>query len=130
MLALQSLKDGSKREHLLSLPTTKGSSRLLDQAPPPVLVIHGSPSKLKARTFRAAFRFLDAGKPQGAKGRRVPRFYRNPVILAQQWQLRDCNSSVSLPETVIPLLGIPSSSRLKATCMRIRLSSSWRCTRA
>jgi hypothetical protein len=48
--------------------------------------MHGSPSKLKDRTFRATFHFLDDGKLQRANVRRVPRLYRNPVILAQAWQ--------------------------------------------
>ena len=48
--------------------------------------MHGSPSKLKDRTFRATFRFPDDGKPQESNARRVPRLYRNPVILAEEWQ--------------------------------------------
>jgi hypothetical protein len=48
--------------------------------------MHGSPSRLKARTFRATLRFPDDGKPQGSNACRVSRLYRNPVILAQEWQ--------------------------------------------
>jgi hypothetical protein len=50
------------------------------------LPVLASPSKLKARTFRATFCFPAEGKPQASKARCVPQLYRNPVTLAQEWQ--------------------------------------------
>jgi hypothetical protein len=48
--------------------------------------MHGSPSKLKARTFRVAFRLPVDETPHRAKARPTSRVYRNPVIMAQEWQ--------------------------------------------
>jgi hypothetical protein len=48
--------------------------------------MYGSPSKVKARTFRATFRYPIADKGQRSKKRKPPRFYRNPLPLAQAWQ--------------------------------------------
>jgi hypothetical protein len=48
--------------------------------------MHGSPSKLKDRTFRVTFRFPADETPQRSKPSRSPSLYRNPVILAQEWQ--------------------------------------------
>jgi hypothetical protein len=46
----------------------------------------GSPSKLKARTFRASFCFPADKKPRRSIPHLSSRRYRNPVILAQEWQ--------------------------------------------
>jgi hypothetical protein len=48
--------------------------------------MHASLSKLKDRTFRVTFRFPADETPQRSKLSRSPSLYRNPVILAQEWQ--------------------------------------------
>jgi hypothetical protein len=45
-----------------------------------------SPSKLKGRTFRMTFQLPADEKPRSSKTHRLSRLYRNPIILAQEWQ--------------------------------------------
>jgi hypothetical protein len=46
----------------------------------------GSPGKLKDRTFRTTFHFPIDETPQRLKPDSSSKCYRNPVILAQEWQ--------------------------------------------
>jgi hypothetical protein len=48
--------------------------------------MHSSPSKLKDRTFRVVFHLPASEKLQRSTRHRSPRLYRNPIILAQEWQ--------------------------------------------
>jgi hypothetical protein len=46
----------------------------------------GSPSKLKGRTFRAVFHLPLVEKAQKVNIQRLARTYRNPLVVAQEWQ--------------------------------------------
>jgi hypothetical protein len=48
--------------------------------------MHGSPSKLKARTFRATFHIPSIQHTSKTNASKPVRWYRNPVTLAQEWQ--------------------------------------------
>lgn len=70
-------------------------------------VLNSSPSKLKHRTFRAVFE-LPADKKESKRTKhRPPRFYRNPIFLAQEWQKALSNGDCSRPADLARKLGFP-----------------------
>jgi hypothetical protein len=77
--------DYNRPAHLFLLLTTKTP---IESCPSYPQNFHklGSPSKFKARTFRASFCFPTDKKPQRSNPYPSSRRYRNLVILAKEWQ--------------------------------------------
>ncbi len=66
----------------------------------------GSPSKLKARTFRGVFTFPNVKKKHKAKQSKRSRTYRNPIALAREWQKTLRNGNSSCPADLGRKLGV------------------------
>jgi hypothetical protein len=74
--------------------------------------MHGSPSKLKDRTFRVTFRVPAIEQTSKTKTSKPVRWYRNPVTLAREWQGKLTAGDCSSPATLARRLGV---SRAQAT---------------
>jgi hypothetical protein len=85
------------------VPYTKDPSAY---SPKGLLVILGSPSKLKDRTFPAVFEFPAVKKKPTSAGHKPSRLYRNPVYLAQEWQKALENGDYSSPADLARKLGV------------------------
>jgi hypothetical protein len=66
----------------------------------------GSPNKIKDRTFRVTFRLPAAEKPQRSRTQMPARIYRNPIIVAQEWQQALHNEACSSAADLARKLGI------------------------
>jgi hypothetical protein len=67
---------------------------------PPIAPTAGSPDCTKGRTFRAVFELPDHTREPNLKKENPLRAYRNPIILAREWQRalesEDCPSKAAL----------------------------------
>jgi hypothetical protein len=68
--------------------------------------MHGSPSKLKDRTFRATFRLTAVEQTSTTKASKPVRLYRNPVTLAHEWNGMITNGECASLSALARRLGI------------------------
>jgi hypothetical protein len=76
------------------------------ETPPTAFLKTGSPSKLKGRTFRAMFHLPAAEEPQRSRSQKATRTYRNPVVVAQEWQRALQNGAYSSAADLARKLGV------------------------
>jgi hypothetical protein len=83
--------------------------------------MHGSPSKLKARTFRVTFRLPAIEQKSTTKASKPVRLYRNPVTLAREWQKKLAGGECSSPAVLARRLGL-SRARVTQVLQLLKLT--------